>query len=78
MVTSEEHLAQAVDEVLEQAWFREQRRARRRLAYCTLGRIALGLAIFWAVAIVAHLIVGVNIPWVLFGVAPFSAPLSPP
>ena len=68
MVTSEEHLAQAVDEVLEPARSREHGRASRKLGYRTLGQGALGLAVFWAVAIVADLIAGVNIPWVLLAV----------
>ena len=68
MATSEEQLAQAVDDVLEPVWSRERRRRIRRLAYATLGRIAAGVLTMWVVAIVAHLVIHESVPWVSFGV----------
>ena len=64
----EEHLAREVDEVLDPVWSRERRRGIRRLAYTTLGRIAVGLLTMWVVAIVAHLVVPESFPWGYFAV----------
>jgi hypothetical protein len=66
MAMSEEQWARAVDDVLEPAWAHERRRGVRRLAFSTVGRIALGLLTMWAVAFGAHLFVGENFPWVYF------------
>lgn len=67
MVTSEEHLAGAVDEVLDPAWEDERRRAVRRWAYCTAERVAGGLLALWALGLVMHFIVGLTVPWMSFG-----------
>jgi len=64
MAIAEERLVRSVRAVTPRS--REQ--ARRRRNYATLGQVAMCLLTFWGIAILAQLIVGVNIPWVLFGV----------
>jgi acyl-CoA synthetase (AMP-forming)/AMP-acid ligase II len=63
MATSEEHLGQAVDEVLDPAWPDERRRALRRWSYSTVGRVAAGLLALWAFG----LIIGLTLPWTFYG-----------
>ena len=63
MATSEEHLAQAVDEALAPAWPHEHRRAIRRWRYATAGRVAGALLALWALGAV----VGMRLPWTFFG-----------
>jgi hypothetical protein len=67
MATSEEHVAQAVDEVLDPAWPDERRRALWRWSYATIGRVAAGLLGLWALGFVMHLMVGLTLPWVFYG-----------
>jgi hypothetical protein len=71
MAISEDHIRRAVDEILDPAWARERRRAAWRMSRTTLGRVIPGLLVLWVVAIVAHLVLAVNIPWVFFGVLAF-------
>jgi hypothetical protein len=73
MAIFEEHLRQAVDDVLEPAWPRERRRAHRRLSWSTLGRLAGGLAVLWLLAFVVRLITGEAFPWFAFGLVTFLA-----
>ncbi len=63
MATSEEQLAQAVDEALEP----ERRRALRRWSYATLGRVAGGLLGLWALVFAIHILVGLTMPWTFYG-----------
>jgi len=63
MATSEGHLAQAVDEALEP----ERRRALRRWACATAGRVAVGLSALWAMALGLQHAVGLTLPWTFFG-----------
>ena len=63
MATSEERLAQAVDEALDPAWPHERRRALRRWSYSTVGRVAAGLLGVWVLAF----IIGMRLPWTFFG-----------
>jgi len=67
MATSGEHVAQAVDEVLEPAWPDECRRALRRWSYATIGRVTGGLLGLWALEFVMHLMVGLTLPWIFYG-----------
>jgi len=62
MADSEEHLARAVDEVLDPAWIDERRRALRRWSYSTIGRVAIGMLALW----VFDLLIGMALPWVFF------------
>ena len=66
MATSEDHLAQAVDEVLDPAWPDERRRALRRWSYATIGRVAGGLLGLWALGFVLGLVAGLTLPWTFF------------
>ncbi|HXX89661.1 MAG TPA: hypothetical protein VEI83_05490 [Acidimicrobiales bacterium] len=68
MAAAEEHLRREVDEVLGPVWRRERRHARRRVAWATLGRVALGMAAIWVLSVVVDLVVGVAVPWLAFGV----------
>jgi len=68
MATSEDHLRQLVDEVLEPAWHRERHRARRRVVWGTLWRLVVGMSGLWLLALVVDLVVGVAVPWIAFGV----------
>jgi len=65
MAITEEQLARSSRRAVT-ARSREQ--ARRRRNYTTVGQVAVCLLAFWGIAILAKLIVGVNIPWLLFGV----------
>ena len=66
MATSEEQLAQAVDEALEPAWSHERRRAIRRWNLSTVGRVAGGLLALWALGFLMDLTVGLVLPWIFF------------
>lgn len=66
MSVSDEDLRGAVDEVLEAAWPKERRRARRRSNLATLGRIAGGLLGFWGLSLMVHFVVGLSFPWVSY------------
>jgi len=67
MASSDEQLAQAVDAVLTPAWPDARRRALRRRSCATIGRVAGGLVGLWALGLVAHLVVGLTLPWIFFG-----------
>ncbi len=66
MGTPEEHLRQAVDEVLEPAWPKERRRAARRRLGATLLRVGVFLSAIWGLALVVFLITGAMLPWTFF------------
>ena len=57
---------QSADEVLESAWPRERRRARRRLALAALVRTAVFVAALGILSIAVHLLFRMVIPWTFF------------
>jgi hypothetical protein len=57
---------QTADEVLESAWPRERRRARRRLVLAALGRAAIFMAALGALSLVVDLLFGMVVPWTFF------------
>jgi hypothetical protein len=76
MALSETQLRNAVDEVLDRAWPRERRLAARRLGFRMVRRIAGGCLALWGLGFVAHLWVGVTVPWVFFGVITLLATVA--
>ena len=68
MATSDEHLAQAVDEALDPAWPVERRLALRRWRYATAGRVAVAMAALWALGLGMRVVVGTMLPWTFFAV----------
>jgi len=67
MPLSDDQLRRAVDEVLDPIWHQEHRRARQHRVTSTVGRMAGGMLVLWALALVVQLVVGVTVPWVAFG-----------
>lgn len=65
MSGSEEHLRQAVDDVLEAAWPDERRRASRQLVASTVWRAVCGVLAFWAMG-VALAAFGLTLPWTFY------------
>jgi hypothetical protein len=66
MALSEDHIRRAVDEALAPVWIRERRRARRRWAWETAGRVVAGLAALGALALTVRIAMGVSVPWIFF------------
>lgn len=65
-MSADEDLRGAVDDVLEEAWPDELRRARRRWNLGTLGRIAGGLFVFFGLSLIVQLITGFSFPWTFY------------
>ena len=57
---------QTVDEVLEAAWPREQRRARRRMTLAMFGRTALFIGALGLLSLAVWLLFGLVVPWTFF------------
>jgi hypothetical protein len=76
MAVSEELLRSAVDDVLEPAWPREQRREVRRLRSHTLARILGSFLVLWGLGLGAHLLVGGAFPWMFFGLIALMASVA--
>jgi fatty acid desaturase len=68
MAIAEERLARSGRRGARAVKVRSREQARRRRNYATLCQVAGCLLAFWGIAILAKLIAGVNIPWLLFGV----------
>jgi hypothetical protein len=66
MSDAEDHLHRAVDEVLEPAFPREQRRVAWRSTARALGRVAGLLLGVWIMGLVARLLFGLVLPWTFF------------
>jgi hypothetical protein len=66
MSDAEDHLHRAVDEVLEPAFPREQRRVAWRATGRALGRVAGLLLGVWILGLVARLLFGLVLPWTFF------------
>ena len=76
MDTSEEHLGRAVDEVLEQAWPAERRRAGRLLVRSSLGRAVAGLGAILVFSLVLRATIGLEVPWLFFAFVGFLAAVA--
>jgi fatty acid desaturase len=57
---------QTADEVLEAAWPKERRRARRQMALAHFGRTAVFLAMLGGLSFAVYLLFGMVIPWTFF------------
>jgi hypothetical protein len=66
MSLSEDHIRQAVDEVLEPAWPAEARRAARAWNLATLARVVAGLVGVALLLTVVRLVEGRSFPWTFF------------
>ena len=66
MSLSEDHIRQAVDEVLEPVWPLEARRALRSWNLATLGRAVAGLVGVGLLLTVIRVIEGRSFPWTFF------------
>jgi hypothetical protein len=57
---------QSADAVLEGAWPKERRRARRRMELASLGRAAVFMSALGALSLVVYVLSGEVIPWTFF------------
>jgi fatty acid desaturase len=57
---------QTADEVLEAAWPKERRRARRRMLSAMVERVALFLLALGGLSFVVWLLFGLVVPWTFF------------